>query len=654
MRGYRTTRFAPAFIVTFALLLGGCHDTPSDEGKVAQESPAADAATVADDSASRPETNLPRTAKTKPADTIYSGGTILTIDDNAPRAEAVAVRSGRIVAVGDRAEMARFRGADTLDFDLGGMTMLPGFVDSHGHVILGGLQALSANLLSPPDGEVRDIDSLVSTLQTWADGHADIIDKIDLIIGFGYDQSQLAEVRHPTREDLDRVSTDVPVLIIHQSGHLASVNSRGLEKMGLDASSADPAGGVIRRDADGAPNGVLEENAFFGNGPALLGGLGEEGLLAFAKAGSGLWASYGYTTAQEGRAVPGIMNAALAAGEQQLLAIDLVVYPDVLIDREGILKHVSGSYRNRVRIGGAKLTIDGSPQGFTALRDRPYYAPVGDYAPGYHGYAAASMEQVVDAVDWAYVNGVQLLTHANGEGAADMLIAALQAATDKYGMADRRPVIIHGQFTREDHVDAYRRLGVFPSLFPMHTFYWGDWHREHTVGPVNADNISPTGWLMQRGMMFGTHHDAPVALPDSMRVLDATVTRRTRSGDILGPAHRVDVMTALKAMTLWPAWQHFEEHDKGSIEVGKLADFVVLSDDPTAIDPEQLDSLRVKATIKEDTVVYSDFEDADAQGFHSDFPPGTSLATDYPLLESVKHAVGGSPTPDAATDPSTK
>jgi predicted amidohydrolase YtcJ len=165
-------------------------------------------------------------------------------------------------------------------------------------------------------------------------------------------------------------------------------------------------------------------------------------------------------------------------------------------------------------------------------------------------------------------------------------------------------VLIHGQFLREDQVDALHRLEIFPSLFPMHTFYWGDWHRDHTVGPVNADDISPTGWVLKRGMMFGTHHDAPVAFPDSMRVLDATVTRRSRSGDILGPAHRVDVITALKAMTIWPAWQHFEESDKGSIEVGKLADFVVLSGDPTAIDPERLDTLEVLQTIKENRVIY--------------------------------------------------
>ncbi|OBV12166.1 amidohydrolase family protein [Erythrobacter dokdonensis] len=165
-------------------------------------------------------------------------------------------------------------------------------------------------------------------------------------------------------------------------------------------------------------------------------------------------------------------------------------------------------------------------------------------------------------------------------------------------------MLIHGQFLRKDQIAAFDRLGVIPSLFPMHTFYWGDWHRDHTVGPVDAENISPTGWVRERKMIFTSHHDAPVAFPDSMRVLDATVTRRSRSGDILGPQHRMDVITALKAMTIWPAYQHFEEDRKGSLAVGKLADFVILSADPTAVDPETIDQIKVEETIKEGTTIY--------------------------------------------------
>jgi predicted amidohydrolase YtcJ len=539
------------------------------------------------------------------ADRIYFGGPILTMDDARPAAEAVAVKDGRILAVGARGEVEAHRGADTQDFDLAGRAMLPGFVDSHGHVVMGGLQALSANLLAPPDGDVTDIPGLQETLRAWIAENEAAVERVGVIVGFGYDNAQLAELRHPTRVDLDAVTRETPIILIHQSGHIGAMNSAALAAVGIDETTPDPEGGVIRRDAEGAPNGVVEEYALFSSLGPLLSGLGAEGLEVFARAGSELWARFGYTTAQEGRANAALVEALRMIGAAGELAIDVVAYPDVLEARDLVLETVSRDYVDRVRVGGAKLTIDGSPQGFTALRDRPYVDPVGDYPPGYAGYAAITMEQVWDAVTWAYEHDVQFLTHANGEGASDMLIAAIEAAQEIHGAKPLRPVLIHGQFLREDQLDSYARLGVFPSLFPMHTFYWGDWHREHTVGPARADNISPTGWARKRGMMFGTHHDAPVAFPDSMRVLSATVTRRTRSGDILGPDQRVDVMTALKAMTIWPAWQHFEEDRKGSIAPGKLADFVILSDDPTAVDPERLSEITVQATVKEDAVVYA-------------------------------------------------
>ena len=563
------------------------------------------------------------------ADTIYSGGPILTINDRQPVAEAVAVADGRIIAVGTQQDMAAHRSGKTRQFDLGGRAMLPGFVDSHGHVVFGGIQAMLANLLAPPDGAVTDIASLQSTLKAWAAANSETLDKLNMIVGFGYDNAQLAELRHPTRQDLDIVSKDIPVLVKHQSGNIGEANSKALELAGIDAASEAPAGGVIRRDANGEPDGVLEEYAFFSVFVPLLNGLGPDGLLAFARAGSDLWARFGYTTAQDGRSSAASVESLRKLGADGGLAIDIVAYPDVLEDRDFIAANVSRVYADRVRVGGCKLTIDGSPQGFTALRDRPYFAPIGDYPPGYAGYAAITMEQTLDAVNWCYEHNIQILTHANGEGASDMLIAAIGAAQARYGKRDLRPVLIHGQFLREDQVDSYHRLGVFPSVFPMHTFYWGDWHRDHTVGPANADNISPTGWIRQRGMMFGTHHDAPVAFPDSMRVLAATVTRRTRSGDILGPDQRVDVMTALKAMTIWPAWQHFEENVKGSIEPGKIADFVLLSANPAAVDPETLADLKVLVTIKEDRVIYEAEVGADSSDLtHTPLPSDPVAAHD--------------------------
>jgi predicted amidohydrolase YtcJ len=573
------------------------------------------------------------------ADRIFSGGPILTINDAQPRAEAVAVKDGRILAVGELSELAAHRGPDTEMFDLAGRALLPGFVDSHGHVVFGGLQALSANLLAPPDGDVTDIASLQATLARWAEEHAGIVDRVNVIIGFGYDNAQLAELRHPTRQDLDAVSRDVPIMIVHQSGHIGVANSKALEMAGITAASEAPPGGVIRRDATGEPDGVLEEYAFFAVLAPILGGLGEEGLKAFARAGADLWASFGYTTAQDGRSTPELVEALKAVAAEERLPVDVVAFPDVLEVPDYIVETVSREYVNGVRVGGCKLTIDGSPQGFTALRDRPYYDPVGDYPPGYAGYASITMEQVQQAVDFCYANGLQILTHSNGEGASDMLIAAIEAAQAQYGDPGNRPVLVHGQFLREDQVDAYKRLGVFPSLFPMHTFYWGDWHRDHTVGPVNAENISPTGWVRQREMMFGSHHDAPVAFPDSMRILSATVTRRTRSGDILGPHQRVDVMTALKAMTIWPAWQHFEEDEKGSIEPGKIADFVILSDDPAAVDPETLSTLTVRATIKEGEVVYEAPPNV-REGLLRSWPLGNDPDAAHHLLHALYDGMG--------------
>ena len=539
------------------------------------------------------------------ADVMYHNGTIITINDAQPRVEAVAVKNGKILAVGTSEEILVFKGERTELFNLEGRTMLPGFVDAHGHVMGGGLQALSANILAPPDGEVKDIASLQAVLREWMEKNSGIVEKVKLVVGFGYDNGQLAELRHPMRADLDEVSQDIPIVLIHQSGHIISVNSKALEIGAITAQTSNPTGGVIQREEDGKePNGVLEETAAFPLLLTLLGRVGAEGSETFLKAGTELWARFGYTTAQDGRTMPNAVPIMKAVAEDGGFKIDVVSYPDVLVDRELIKREQNDSYVNHFRVAGAKLTIDGSPQGFTAWRDRPYYKPVGNYPPGYVGYPAATAEQVKDAIDWAFANDIQILTHSNGEAASDQLIAFIDAATQKYGGKDRRPVLIHGQFLREDQVDSLKTLKIMPSLFPMHTFYWGDWHRDHTVGPLLADNISPTGWCVKRGMIFSTHHDAPVAFPDSMRVLDATVTRRSRSGDILGPDQRVDVMTALKAMTIWPAWQHFEEDLKGTIEVGKLADFVILDQDPTAIDPEDLEQIKVTETIKEGITVF--------------------------------------------------
>lgn len=540
------------------------------------------------------------------ADLIYSGGPIITIDDAQPVVGAVAVRAGRIEAVGSLAQVEALRGPGTRMVNLEGRTMLPGFVDPHGHVVMVGLQAVGANLLAAPDGEGNSIADLIRILREWGGRNEAAIRRYNLILGFGYDDSQLREGRHPTRDELDQVSTEVPVLIIHTSSHLAACNSKALELAGVSAATADPVGGVFRRRAGGRePDGVVEENALIAVAGPLLARLDEPAWAAMIRAGSEYYASFGYTTAQEGRAMGPVLARLADAAARGLLPIDVVAYPDILGAADQLAGPLHGrGYRNRLRIGGAKLSLDGSPQGKTAWLTRPYHVPPAGVGADYRGLQTAPTEASIEAISRCFERNWQILVHAGGDAAIDLLIAAVREATRRHGPADRRPVLIHGHTLREDQVEPLRALGIFPSLFPMHTFYWGDFHRDSVLGPERAENISPTGWLMSRGMMFTSHHDAPVARPDSMRVLSATVSRRSRTGAIIGPGHRVPVATALKAMTLWAAHQHFEEASKGSISVGKLADFAVLSANPLEADPERLSELRVMETIKEGVSVY--------------------------------------------------
>jgi predicted amidohydrolase YtcJ len=545
-------------------------------------------------------------AATGAADAIWTGGPILTMADAAPAAEAIAVRGGRILAVGTRAQVEATRGPGTRMHNLEGRTLLPGFVDPHGHVVGVGIQAVSANLLPAPDGEGNSIADIVRLLRDWAGRNQDAIRRFHLILGFGYDESQLREGRPPNRDELDQVSTEVPVLIIHTSGHLGVTNSKGLEVAGITAATDDPTGGVFRRRAGSRePDGVMEENAFLRMLGPLLGRLDRDAWLSMIRAGAEFYASFGYTTCQEGRAMGTVLANMAEVANRGLLPIDVVAYPDILAAGDQLGTPLHGrDYRNRLRIGGAKISLDGSPQGKTALLSRPYHVVPTGLPPDYRGLQTAPTDATIEAFSRCYERGWQILAHANGDAAIDLLIVAAREATRRHGLADRRPVLIHGQTLREDQVDDLRTLGIFPSLFPMHTYYWGDFHRDSVLGPERAENISPTGWLMSRGMMFTSHHDAPVAKPDSMRVLSATVTRRSRSGDIIGPRHRVPVGVALKAMTIWAAHQHFEEASKGSLEPGKLADFVVLSDNPMTVDPGALAELKVVETIKEGASVH--------------------------------------------------
>ncbi|AWP83722.1 amidohydrolase [Bordetella bronchiseptica] len=574
---------------------------------------------------------LPPADSTAMADAIWFGGPIVTIDAHTPSARAVAVRDGRIMAVGREHAVLRYRGPDTRMHDLRGATLLPGFVDAHSHVSTVGMQALSANLLPPPDGPNASIADLQNTLRQFR-RNSDLPRQFGMLLGFGYDDSQLQERRHPNRDDLDAVARDLPVVAIHQSGHVGVLNSAALAAAGIGAASRAPDGGVIgRRKGSREPDGVLEENAFFAALARLFPHLTPEQAVAMLDAGQQLYIRNGYTTIQDGRAAPDQVRIAELAARQGKLVADVVAYPDILAPGTPALMQApwfrpAGEpvrYQRRFRIGGVKLTLDGSPQAKTAWLSEPYFVPPPGQNRKYAGYGVVSDARAAQLYGLALANRWQILTHANGDRAIDQMIAALRQAEQAHPGVDVRPVLIHGQTLRQDQIPALKSLGVLASLFPMHTYYWGDWHRDSVLGPQRAENISPMRWVTDAGMPVTSHHDAPVAFPDSMRVLSATVNRITRSGHVLGPHQRLDPLTALKSMTLWAAYQHFEEDDKGSITRGKLADFVVLSGNPLEVPPATLAGLKVLQTVKEGRVI---FDRASAVGTPAPSPLGRRSA----------------------------
>jgi predicted amidohydrolase YtcJ len=548
-----------------------------------------------------------QTDESRSADSVYINGKIITLDEQESVVSGLAVADGRIIAVGTSEKVLTLVDDSTLVIDLQSNTLVPGFVDGHSHLSGVAIQAITANLLPPPDGPGSDIASLQKSLREFMKT-SEMVKTHNVLIGFNYDDSQLAEKRHPTRQDLDVVSTDMPIMITHQSGHLGVYNTKALEMFGVTADSEDPPGGIIVREEDGrTPNGVLEENAHFQLLYNVIPPFSGEESLSIMEAAQMQYLSNGFTTIQDGKIDPVSLELMMKYAQTGGLKADLVVYADLVpMEDYAVMKGPlqSSNYTDRLRIGGVKLTFDGSPQGKTAWFSKPYLVAPQGQAKDYTGYPAFTDEEALQWYEVAYKNNWQMLTHTNGDAAIDQLIRVADRAAEIYPKDDRRTVMIHGQFLREDQVAEVQRLGIFPSLYPMHTFYWGDWHRDSVAGPERAENISPTGWLMEKDIKFSIHSDAPVTFPNAMRILDSAVNRVTRTGDILGETHRLRPMDALKAMTIWPAYQHFEENSKGSLEVGKLADMVILDRDPLTIERENLVEIQILATIKEGVTVF--------------------------------------------------
>jgi len=529
-----------------------------------------------------------------PRRVLYVGGPIVTLDDDGQIAEALAIEGDRIVAVGDRGALELWSNTHHADVvDLAGRTLLPGFIDAHGHFPGAGLYAVLEDLNSPPIGDIEAIDDLVRRMRS----RADAASGDDWVIGIGYDDTLLKERRHPSREDLDRASSSNPILVVHISGHLASVNSVGLERLGIDRSTPDPKGGIIRRNPEtGEPDGVLEEQAAEAvvrkvQAPSLLDGW------AILREASRRYLAAGVTTAQSGYTDVALLPVLLWASRLGLIPLRLVIWPS----GDAALKLLDGEVAFesfdplRVRLGAAKLIADGSIQGYTGYLTEPYHVPPGD-DPSYRGYPRIARDDLARQVGRLHAAGWQVAVHGNGDAAIDDILDAFEQAQRAHPRQDTRHVIIHAQMARDDQLDRMKELGIVPSFFSLHTLYWGDRHREIFMGPRRAARMSPARSALDRGVRFTIHADSPVVPMEPLRLVWAAVNRLTRSGAVIGAEQTISVEQALRAVTIDAAWQHFEETEKGSLEPGKLADLVILSENP--IDhPGRIDEIRVLETV---------------------------------------------------------
>tara|TARA_R110002110_G_scaffold406421_1_gene626268 strand:- start:70344 stop:72053 length:1710 start_codon:yes stop_codon:yes gene_type:complete len=529
-----------------------------------------------------------------PAHQVFINADVLTMDAQNSIAEALSVRDDRIEAVGTTAEIMALVEDDTEVVDLHGRTLMPGFIDAHGHFPGSGMYVFTANLNSPPIGERESIDDILDALRE----RAAVTPAGEWVSGSGYDDTLIAEQRHPTRAELDSVSIEHPIAINHISGHMMVVNSMGLERVGISAATPDPEGGVIaRREGSDEPNGLLQETARLG----VMAQLQDIGLLdayRMMKYAAVEYAQVGVTTAQSGGTSEMLTNGLSLFSRLGVIPQRLVLFPFEFEYGEALL---NGEFdpedynSERVHIGPVKIVADGSIQGYTGYLGLPYHTPYhGDEE--YRGYPSVLRERLFEQVAAFHKAGYQIAIHGNGDESIEDILDAFEAAQAQYPVDDPRMILIHAQMAREDQIARMKDLGVTPSFFSAHTWYWGDRHRDIFIGPERAAQISPARWAQQYGLRFSSHMDTPVTPMLPLQAAWSMVHRITVGGDVLGPEQRIGVMDALRAVTIDAAWQVFQEDNRGSLEPGKYADLVVLSGNPLD-DPMAMRDLRVERTV---------------------------------------------------------
>lgn len=539
------------------------------------------------------------------ADTIYHNGSILTMaGKEAAYVEALAVKDGKIAFAGDKEAALQMKGDGTRVVDLGGKHLMPSFIDGHGHFINSLSLANQANCYAAPFGAGSTKEGIIDALQkTKADKQ---IPDDTVLMGYGYDDSLYPDGGKLTAADLDAAFPDQPVMVMHVSLHGAVLNSAAMRKYNVTAATETPPGGIIvRKPGSNEPEGLLMETAFLPIFAQLPKPTPEEELEALV-GGQKIYAAAGVTTAHEGATHLDQLQALQRGAQAGKLFIDVIAFP-FITDIKPTLRanppETFGKYSNRLKLGGIKLTIDGSPQGRTAHFTTPYLTGGPGGEKDWKGEPTFPEPEIRRMVKTVYDAKVPLIIHCNGDAAIDNFLAAHEAALGEAKAGDHRTGIIHCQFVRKDQLDKIAAWKIIPSFYTEHTYFFGTTHIKQR-GREQAHFLSPLKSALDRGILFANHTDFNVAPIDQLFVVWTAVNRLSREGEVIGPDERVSAYEALKAITINGAYWYREEDRKGTLEAGKLADLVILDQDPLKVDPMAIKDIQVVETIKEGTTIY--------------------------------------------------
>ncbi|MBC7107734.1 MAG: amidohydrolase [Methanomassiliicoccales archaeon] len=534
-------------------------------------------------------------------DTAIINANVITVDENMSRAEAVGILNGRIVAVGSNEEIESMVGSNTKVIDAKGKTVVPGFHDSHMHPLLVGHFARGVQLT-----DVKDIPEMLERIKE----KVKETPKGEMILGFGWNQERMAEKRYPTRWEVDTVAPDHPVFLIHWNAHIYLINTVLMKQKGITRDTPDPPGGTIVKNEKGEPTGVLLENAIDLIAPGFL----ETGAGLFSYEQSKAALKYCADKAAEW-GLTSIVD--ILAGDAQVKAYqeleaegNLPVrvnfylgfqYLDYLI-KLGIK---SGFGSSKVRLAGAKMIVDGSLSSHTAALREPYTD-----MPDSKGVMRLTPEEIRAFVENATKNGIRVDIHALGDGAIETVLKIFRETMNKYKVKDPRFKISHCIIHGPDLIEQFREMNVIANVQPVFVMKGQHWI-PRLVGPQREKYAHPYRSMMEAGIHMCSGTDAPIETMNPIMNIYAAAVRKDAQGIPEGgwhPEQCVPVEHALKMVTIEGAYATGEEHVKGSIEVGKYADLVILTDDPLAVEPDKIKDIRVLLTMVGGEVVHSKME----------------------------------------------